>query len=116
MGMVGFTSHVLLSLFPLGKTFNIAISTIRSFATSIPVVSKSKKQIGRVNFNSIINFVSSLMFRVKLSAKLLFFFYHRCTDNIIQAKLPISPTFNGYYWQTFYLNKETTQFLKTVWF
>ena len=53
MGMVGFTNHVLLSLFPFGYTLNIEISTIRSLATSIPVVSRSKKQIGRVNFNSI---------------------------------------------------------------
>ena len=54
IGIVGFTSHVLLSLFPLGNTLNIDISTILSLATSIPVVSKSKKQIGRVSFNSIL--------------------------------------------------------------
>ncbi len=33
IGIVGFTSHVLLSLFPLGNTFRIEISTILSFAT-----------------------------------------------------------------------------------
>ena len=51
--MVGFTNQVLLSLFQFGYTLNIEISTIRSLATSLPVVSRSKKQIGRVNFNSI---------------------------------------------------------------
>ena len=51
--MVGFTRHVWLSLFPLGKTFKIAIATMRSLATLVPVVSRSKKQIGLVSFNSI---------------------------------------------------------------
>jgi hypothetical protein len=39
---MGLTNHVLLSLFPFGKTLNIDISTILSFPTSIPVVSRSK--------------------------------------------------------------------------
>jgi glutaredoxin len=53
IGTVGFTLHVWLSLFPLGNTFRIAISTIRSVATLIPVVSRSKKQIGRLSCNVI---------------------------------------------------------------
>ena len=46
IGIVGFTSQVLLSLLPLGYTFNTDISTILSLATAVPVVSKSKNTIG----------------------------------------------------------------------
>ena len=49
IGTSGLTSHVLDSLFPLGKTFSIEISTILSFEILIPVVSRSKKQIGFVS-------------------------------------------------------------------
>ena len=55
----GLTRQVKLSLFPLGKTFNIDISTIRSFETFTPVVSKSKKQMGFFNFNSMMNFYTN---------------------------------------------------------
>ena len=36
-----------------GKTLKIEISTIRSFPISMPVVSRSKKQIGLFSFSSI---------------------------------------------------------------
>ncbi len=54
MGISGFTNHVFASLLPFGKTFKIEISTMRSFATFTPVVSKSKKHKGRVNESSIL--------------------------------------------------------------
>ena len=49
IGTPGFTFQVWLSLLPFGNTFNMEISTIRSCATLVPVVSKSKKQIGFLN-------------------------------------------------------------------
>ncbi len=55
MGISGFTSQVLLSVLPFGKTFRMEISTIRSFATFVPVVSKSKKHMGLVSFNCILS-------------------------------------------------------------
>ena len=54
IGIVGFTSQVLLSLFPFGKTLRMAISTILSFATCTPVVSKSKNTIGFSSFKFIV--------------------------------------------------------------
>ena len=57
----GFTSQVLLSLFPLGNIFNKEISTILSLPILIPVVSKSKKTIGLVNFKSIYKQVSFIV-------------------------------------------------------
>src|SRR5690606_4167315 len=65
MGICGFTNQVLLSLFPLGKTFKIEISTIRSLATLVPVVSRSKKHMGLVNFNSIRGELFDCMFGLK---------------------------------------------------
>ena len=55
IGIVGLTSQVLLSLFPLGNIFRIDISTILSVATCTPVVSKSKKAIGFSNFKFIMS-------------------------------------------------------------
>ena len=44
--MPGLTNQVFDSLFPFGNTFKMDISTILSKEILIPVVSKSKKQIG----------------------------------------------------------------------
>ena len=64
IGIPGFTSHVLLSLFPLGNTFKMHISTILSVAMLIPVVSKSKKQSGlcRVRFMLKVKKLNALRF------------------------------------------------------
>ena len=53
IGIVGLTTHRWFSSFPLGYTFNMAISTILSLEMLIPVVSRSKKQIGLVRFRDI---------------------------------------------------------------
>ena len=49
--IIGFTNHDLLNLLESGKIFKIAISTILSLTMSTPVVSRSKKHMGRVKFN-----------------------------------------------------------------
>src|SRR5690606_21812682 len=51
MGTCGLTNHVLRSSFPLGNTLRIEISTILSVVMLIPVVSRSKKQMGLVRLS-----------------------------------------------------------------
>jgi len=53
MGIVGLTSMVSLFSSPLGNIFRYEISTIRSLATLVPVVSRSKKIRGFFRFSSI---------------------------------------------------------------
>ena len=54
IGIPGLTRKVLVSSLPLGLTFTIAISTMRSFDTLRPVVSKSKNAIGFFKFKFIV--------------------------------------------------------------
>src|SRR5690606_4642151 len=71
MAISGFTRQVWLSLFPFGNTFKIAISTILSVATLIPVVSRSKKQIGFFKLSSIILFCSAKILFIEVLKKLI---------------------------------------------
>lgn len=54
MGTVGFTRQVWVSSLPSGCTLWTQISTMRSLVTLIPVVSRSKKQMGRLSFKSMV--------------------------------------------------------------
>src|ERR1039457_2982454 len=51
--ILGLIRFVLILVLPSMFTLTILISTIRSVATLMPVVSRSKKASGRVNINSI---------------------------------------------------------------
>ena len=53
MCIPGFSRRVFVISSPSGITLIIEISTIRSRAVSTPVVSRSKKMIGRLRFNFI---------------------------------------------------------------
>ena len=69
IGRSGLTNQVLLSLLPFGNTLSIEISTILSLATFTPVVSRSKKQMGLVSFNSIFYFYCYLKFGILVEQK-----------------------------------------------
>src|SRR5690606_2219607 len=56
IGHPGLMRFVYFSLLPLGLSLIQAISTILSFAVSVPVVSKSKKMMGFLRFNFAIYF------------------------------------------------------------
>jgi hypothetical protein len=78
---------------PFGNTLSIDISTILSLATLIPVVSRSKKQMGFLKFNFMGKFCSAKVLNTayehRNAIKKVFFFIVSIlkTENINEKKI-----------------------------